>query len=174
MRLFNNSILLKLFAALASTLTIGAVISPANAASSIELKDFSCTQGAFRLLIPRTYAGLIKLGRVRTFADGNVPDAQGANVRHRLIEFDGMSLWIVRRSDLAEGYRVSYAVITSPRWKLLPFRVGQPAPAVAAAWPEGGQIPRDGAWQIEGETDLLKLQMKNGLVQSLTLDCATD
>jgi hypothetical protein len=148
---------------------LSAVLSPVMAAD-----EFNCSSGPFRLLLPKTYGALIKLGKVRTFADGNVPDATGTNVRHRLIEFDGMSLWIVRRSDLAEGYKVSYAVITSPKWKLLPFRVGQVPPPSTQAMVSAGLIPATGSWQLEGDTDLLKVQMQDGKVKSLTLDCQAD
>ncbi len=148
-----------------------AVVKPALA---LEVNDFSCIRGQYQLLIPKTYSGLLKLGKVRTFADGNVVGPDGISVRHRLIEFDGLSLWIVRRSDLAEGYRVSYAVISSPKWKLLPFRVGSTLPATTKALADAAAIPKTGPWQLEGETDLLQVQMQDGLVKSLTLDCATD
>jgi hypothetical protein len=145
-----------------------------NPALAVEVNDFSCIRGQYQLLIPKTYSGLLKLGKVRTFADGNVAGPDGNNVRHRLIEFDGLSLWIVRRSDLAEGYRVSYAVISSPKWKLLPFRVGSALPSNAKAIAGLEAIPKTGPWQLEGETDLLQVQMQDGLVKSLTLDCATE
>jgi hypothetical protein len=163
----------KSFIHLGLVLSISAAALPLTA-SAVELDDFSCTKGQYRLLIPKTYSGLLKLGKVRTFADGNVPAPSGEAVRHRLIEFDGLSLWIVRRSDLVEGYRVSYAVISSPKWKLLPFRVGQSPPPSTKGLLEAGLIPATGQWQLEGDTDVLQINMQGGLVKSLTLDCATD
>jgi hypothetical protein len=156
------------------SLSVGIVALHVPSVQAIELDDFSCIKGQYRLLLPKNYSGLLKLGKVRTFADGNVPAPAGGDVRHRLIEFDGLSLWIVRRSDLAEGYRVSYAVISSPKWKLLPFRVGQLPPPATRALLDAGLIPKNGPWQLEGNTDILQIEMQGGLIKSLTLDCATD
>ncbi len=134
--------------------------------------SFSCTYGNVKLELPNRLRQLYRIDRLIARGSGHVLDEQQQSIPHLFLQFKGLELWVLRRADLREGYRLSYASITSPKYPVGPFKVGEKLSGDFLVLQQTGLIPSEGSWQIEGDTDTMVVNFERGVVQSITLDCA--
>jgi hypothetical protein len=132
--------------------------------------SFTCDSGPLSLHLPATYPELLALGKIKQIADGQVKDYGTYKVTYRGIEFDGLSIIAYVFSNDPNRYLLARVEISDPSWNIAQIKVGQSAKSTLKH--EGWSPPADeGVWELDGDTAILSVSIKNGRIVKLTYSC---
>jgi hypothetical protein len=130
----------------------------------------SCTDGPYRLKLPKSYKALRTIGHLRR---ERVVKTEDSGVQREL-RFNGLELIVLTSPDKPGQYVVSRAVVSAPSWKIAgPLRVGTSA-RIALKGLQPKQLPRDGELEFNGDRDSIRVNLSRGRILDFEYSCSTD
>lgn len=132
--------------------------------------SFECYAGALALRLPDTYAQLLHLGKLRSTRDVRKQSERGLATTLRRIEFPGLRILVYLFSGDPDHYQVARVQIGSADWQLSPLRVGTSInrASLTRGWPA---LPREGSWQIQGDSAHLLVRLVAGKIAAIDYFC---
>lgn len=157
-------------------LLIAAVLAlaPLDAqAQSYTVADLSCTTGAYRLKLPKSYKGVRSMGTIRRDRVLKIEDRGTYTATHRELRYNGLEIELTTFSNEPGRYAVTRAIITTSNWRIAgPLRVG--APAKSALRGLANESPRDGELEFSGDGDSVRVAFAAGRILDVEYSCHID
>jgi hypothetical protein len=148
-------------------------LAPMGANAQTYVADLSCTQGPYRLKLPKSYRAVRGLGTIRRDRVLKVEDHGTYTSTHRELRFNGLEIELVTFSNEPGRYALTKAIISTRNWRIAgALRVG--APARSALRGLANESPRDGELEFSGATDSLRVNLAAGRVLDLEYSCQPD
>ena len=140
------------------------------AAQTYSVADLSCTRGAYRLKLPKSYKALRAMGQLRRDRVLKTEDVGGQIVTHRELRYNGLELELMTFANEPGRYALTRAIITTSNWRIAgPLRVG--APAKSALRGLANESPRNGELEFSGGADSLRVSLAAGRILDLEYTC---
>jgi len=131
----------------------------------------SCTEGPYRVQLPKSYKALRGLGQLRRERVLRTEDQGTHTVTHRELRFNGLELVVVTSSDKPNQYVLSNAILSSRNWKIAgPLRVGSPAKSALRGL--ASEVPTNGELEFSGATDSIRVNLAAGRVLDVEYTCS--
>jgi hypothetical protein len=163
---------MKGMARLALALTALSVIT-LDARAQTYVSTVSCTNGPYRLNLPKSYKAVRGLGQLQRERVLKTEDHGTHTISHRELRFNGLELVLVTASNKPNQYAVSRAVLSSRSWRITgPLRVGTPA-QTALRGLYARDLPREGELEFEGDTDSIRVVLAAGRVLDVEYSCSS-
>lgn len=127
----------------------------------------SCTEGPYRVQLPKSYKAVRTLGQLRRERVLKTEDS----ATHRELRFNGLELVVVTFADRPNRYVLSRAIVSSRAWRIGgPLRVGSPAKAALKGL-QAKDLPRDGELEFSGDRDSVRVNLAAGRVLDVEYSC---
>jgi hypothetical protein len=138
------------------------------------LPNFSCQSGEFGLRLPIRYKDVESLSPHKRERIELIEDEITYKVVRKDLYFPGLTLGVVVPSNRRNAYLISYARITSSRWKnLSPFYIGQPVHSAARRLLPESQTDLRLERRYGMETSTVRFEIKKGRIVEVIYDCYT-
>lgn len=155
--------------AILAIVALGWVNLEANAQAYVA--KLSCTEGPYRVQLPKSYKALRTLGELRRERILNTEDQGTHTVTHRELRFNGLELVVATSSDKPNQYVLSKAILSGRTWKIGgPLRVGSPARAALKGL-QAKDLPKDGELEFSGDKDSIRVNLAAGRVLDVEYSC---
>lgn len=156
---------------LALAVAAGGLIS-GHAKAETYVAALSCTNGPYRLTLPKSYKSVRTLGRLMRERILKTEDLGTHTVSHRELRFNGLELVLVTSSNRPNRYVVSRAIVSSRAWRIAgPLRVGSPAKSALRGLAK--ESPKEGELEFGGDTDSIRVTLAAGRVLDVEYSCHT-
>jgi hypothetical protein len=150
---------------------LGWVGLEANAQTYVD--KLSCTEGPYRVQLPKSYKAVRGLGHLRRERVLRTEDQGTHTVTHRELRFNGLELVLVTSSDKPNQYVLSKAILSSRAWRIGgQLRVGSPARAALKGL-QAKDLPKDGELEFSGDKDSIRINLAAGRVLDVEYSCST-
>ena len=127
----------------------------------------SCTAGAYRLKLPKSYKALRGIGTLRRERTQNA----GNGMEERELRFNGLELVVLAQAGKSE-YTVQKAIVTTSNWRIAgPLRVGTAA-RIALKGLKPSALPADGELEFAGDKDSIRVSLARGRVLDFEYSCS--
>jgi hypothetical protein len=154
-------------------IVVALCLAPLGANAQTYVADLSCTQGPYRLKLPKSYRAVRGLGTIRRDRVLKIEDRGTYTATYRELRFNGLEIELVTFSNEPGRYALTKAIITTRNWRIAgALRVG--APARSALRGLANQSPRDGELEFSGATDSLRVNLAAGRVLDVEYSCQPD
>jgi hypothetical protein len=146
---------------------LAAAATGANAQS--KAAEPSCTNGPYRLKLPKSYKGLRTMGHLRR---ERVVKSEGSVVQREL-RFNGLEIVVLTTADKPNHYVVSRAVVSTANWRIAgPLRVGTSA-KIALKGLQSKERPSDGELEFNGDKDSIRVTLSRGRILDFEYTCVS-
>lgn len=151
---------------------LGLVGLEANAQTYVE--KLSCTEGPYRVQLPKSYKAVRGLGQLRRERVLKTEEQGTHTVTHRELRFNGLELVLVTSSEKPNRFVLSKAILSSRAWRIGgPLRVGSPARSALKGL-QARDLPRDGELEFSGERDSVRVNLAAGRVLDVEYSCSVE
>jgi hypothetical protein len=148
-------------------------LAPVDAGAETYVSALSCTNGPYRLVLPKSYKAVRTIGQLIRERVVKTEEHGAYTVSHRELRFNGLELVLVTASNKPNQYVVSRAVVSSRAWKIAgPLRVGSPA-KTALRGLQTKDLPQQGELEFSGETDSIRVNLAGGRVLDVEYSCSS-
>jgi hypothetical protein len=135
--------------------------------------ELSCTEGPYRVALPKSYTEVRKLARIQGEKILKTDDWGDYKTHLRVLTFEGLELAVITFSNDPHMYVLATATITSPAWLLAGrLRVGSNADSALRGLPVD-EIPSDGVVTFNGDGDSIQISISGNRVKSVIYRCYT-
>ncbi len=137
-------------------------------------EHFGCSTGPFKLTLPKTVSDLKKLGKAKELRDLNIEDHPGYSTAEHMLFLDGLDLRIITFSNDKRNFMPLVVSSYKAQWRVTgPFRVGDSLEHAHQLL--GGKlvVKPGGAMEVGGDTDLLRLIIREGKIIRITYECSS-